>query len=206
MPYPEVQRLKRDWKYDLLIWIWMKSNVEISMCICSCVCVFATVWSSPLRRPSPLECVLTLQHQVDIPIFPPGPLSSPLSSASLIFSSLYPTFPSHNGSYQKDHCGNYNDLKPSNPKLTIFPCVMLNKHLTDSCAICQQSDSCLYIGLRCCYTVHLESIYSASLFHILLCYSLIPKLIIFIIFLEFLQTIPHNDNVQEVCLKSLQMY
>ncbi len=35
-------------------------------------------------------------------------------------------------------------------------------------------------------------------FHILLCYSLIPKLIKLIIFLKILQTIPHNDNVKEV--------
>ncbi len=44
------------------------------------------------------------------------------------------------------------------------------------------------------------------LFHILLRYSLIPKWIKIIIFLKFLQTILHNDNVKEVCLKSLQMY
>ncbi len=43
-------------------------------------------------------------------------------------------------------------------------------------------------------------------FHMLLCYSLIPKCIKFIIFLKILQTIPHNDNVKEDCLKSLQIY
>ncbi len=43
-------------------------------------------------------------------------------------------------------------------------------------------------------------------FHILLCYSLIPKCIQFIIFLQILQIIPHNDNVKEVSLKSLKMY
>ncbi len=35
-------------------------------------------------------------------------------------------------------------------------------------------------------------------FHILLCYSLIPKFIKFIIFLKIIQTIPHNDNMKEV--------
>ncbi len=39
-------------------------------------------------------------------------------------------------------------------------------------------------------------------FHILLCYSLIPKWIKFTIFLKILKTIPHNDNMKEVCLKS----
>ncbi len=51
------------------------------------------------------------------------------------------------------------------------------------------------------FTVHPESIHSASLFHILLCYSLIPKLIKFIIFLKILQIIPHNDNVKAVAAR-----
>ncbi len=37
-------------------------------------------------------------------------------------------------------------------------------------------------------------------------YSLIPKWIKFIISLKILQTIPHNDKVKEICLKSLQIY
>ncbi len=42
-------------------------------------------------------------------------------------------------------------------------------------------------------------------FHILLCYSLIPICIKVIIFLKIFLTIPDNDNVKEVCLKSLQI-
>ncbi len=45
-----------------------------------------------------------------------------------------------------------------------------------------------------------------NFFHILLCYSLIPKSNKFIIFLKNLQTIPHTNKVKEVCLNSLQIY
>lgn len=45
-----------------------------------------------------------------------------------------------------------------------------------------------------------------NLFHILVCYSLIPKLLKFILFLTILQTIPHIDKMKEDCLKSLQIY
>ncbi len=53
-------------------------------------------------------------------------------------------------------------------------------------------------------TVHLECIHSALLFPHLLCYSLIPKWIKFIILHKILKTKPNNDNVKDVCLKSFE--
>ncbi len=58
-----------------------------------------------------------------------------------------------------------------------------------------------YIHTQC-----IRKVFTLYFFHISLCYSLIPKWIKFIIFLKILQTIPHNDNVKELCLKSLQIY
>lgn len=80
----------------------------------------SVVQFSPLRRRSPLQCVLTLQHQVDILIFH---LGTAFPSILLLYDllPLHTAFPSHNSSYQKDRSGNYiDDLKLSNPKLTLF--------------------------------------------------------------------------------------
>lgn len=52
-------------------------------------------------------------------------------------------------------------------------------------------------------TVHQESLHGASLFHILLCYSFIPKWIQFIFSLKILHTTPHNDNVKKVFFEIL---
>ncbi len=44
-------------------------------------------------------------------------------------------------------------------------------------------------------------------FHIVLSNSLIPKMdYIFFIFLKIIQTTPHNDDMKEVCYKSLLIY
>ncbi len=57
------------------------------------------------------------------------------------------------------------------------------------------------------YTQCIQKVFTVlHFFNILLCYKLIPKWIKFIIFLKILQTMPHNDNMKEVCLKSLQIY
>ena len=49
-------------------------------------------------------------------------------------------------------------------------------------------------------SMHPENIHSALLFP-----HCCVKWIKFIILLKILQTIPHEDNVKEVCLKSLQI-
>jgi len=67
----------------------------------------------------------------------------------------------------------------------------------------------LQIFLRGLYNLYLQCIWKVftalHFFHILLCYSLIPKWITFIIFLNILHTTTHNDKVKTVFCTFLQI-
>lgn len=48
--------------------------------------------------------------------------------------------------------------------------------------------------------------HSRHLLHVLLCYSLIPKRIKVMFYIEMLHTSPHNNKMKNICLKFLQIY